>query len=408
MSKLNRYFPNELRLTRIQLKDIEENNRFTSNMKLSPEIGAIRSAIWFVPNFAHVMKGGLRTIFKLAEGLSIKWGTKNIIVIDNFFNRVVLDDLQQQLLDNFPKLNFELINLKKDDSPADLPETDAGFCTLWVTAYTLAKYNKCQAKFYIMQDYEPMFYPGGSISAAIEQTYRLGFYFIANTPGIASKFQQYSDWGMEFIPGVDTKLYSPSGKNARKKGPFNIVYYGRPNNDRNCFDLGCEALRIVKDKLGKNVNIVSVGAEYPILRYGLRGILENKGLLKTMDEVASLYRESDLGLSIMATPHPSYQPLEYMASGCPAVTNINELNNWLYDDGKNIILSEPIYNIMADRIIGALEDSDLRQRVIEGGLRTVSNLSWDGALQIITDYIGNPTKYDTIDHQKEAQQLLQL
>ena len=98
MSKKNRYFPNELRLTRIQLKEIEENNRFTSNMKSSPELGTIRSAIWFVPNFTHVIKGGLRTIFMLAERLSAEWGTKNTIVIDNFYNQVVADDMQQQLM----------------------------------------------------------------------------------------------------------------------------------------------------------------------------------------------------------------------------------------------------------------------------------------------------------------------
>ena len=116
-----------------------------------------------------------------------------------------------------------------------------------------------------------------------------------------------------------------------------------------------------------------------------------------MEEVANLYRESDLGLSIMTTPHPSYQPLEYMASGCPTVTNINELNNWLYRDQENIILSEPVYNVMADRIINALENHELRQRVRDGALETVSNLSWDSALQQILYYISNPKKYGTMN-----------
>lgn len=397
MSELSQYFPDELRLTRITTEEIEANIIFTEKMKSSPVLGPIRSAIWFVPNFNHVLKGGLRTIFTLAERLSAEWGTKNIIVIDNFRNQVIVDDLEQQLSDNFPELDFKLINFRYEDSVADLPEVDAGFCTLWVTAYTLARYNKCKAKFYFMQDYEPMFYTGGSISAAIEQTYRFGFYFIANTPGVASKFQQYSDWGMEFIPGVDTKLYYPSEKNVNNKGPYKIVYYGRPNNERNCFILACEALRIVKEKLGGQVKIASVGAEFPVERYNLQGVIENKGLLKTMEEVANLYRESDLGLSIMTTPHPSYQPLEYMASGCPTVTNINELNNWLYRDQENIILSEPVYNVMADRIINALENHELRQRVRDGALETVSNLSWDSALQQILYYISNPKKYGTMN-----------
>ncbi len=399
MSSNNAYYPNELRLTRIKQAELEENKCFTSKMKGAPKLSAIRKAIWFLPHFSHALKGGLRTIFTIAEYLSKEWNTHNIFIIDNFFNRVVQTDLQEQLQKYFPELNFEVKNFLRDDNPDSLPEADVGFCTLWVTAYTLARYNKCKAKFYIMQDYEPMFYPSGSISAAIEQTYRLGFYFIANTPGVASKFTQYSDWGMEFIPGVDTKLYYPSEMSVRKNGPYKIVYYGRPNNERNCFILGCEALRIVKEKLGKNVSITSVGADFPVHRYGLHGVIENRGLLKTMEEVANLYRESDLGLSIMTTPHPSYQPLEYMASGCPAVTNINELNNWLYKDQENIILSEPIDNIVADRIINALENSELRQRVKKGGLDTVKNLSWDIALQQIMEYIRNPKKYCPINTQ---------
>lgn len=393
VSKLNQYLPKEFGLARINFDEIEKNYQFTSDMKKNTSIGRIRTAIWFVPNFNHVIKGGLRTIFMLAEQLSKEWGTKNTIVIDDFYSQPIASDLQQQLTDNFPNLNFELLILKHDESPSVLPEADAAFCTLWVTAYTLAKYNKCKTKFYIMQDYEPMFYTGGSISAIIEQTYRLGFYFIANTPGVASKFCQYSKWGMEFVPGVDTKLYSPLSENVRKNGPFKIIYYGRPNNERNCFALGIETMRLVKEKLGKNVSITSVGANYSVQQYGLDGVIENKGLLKTMEEVAETYRNSDLGLSIMTTPHPSYQPLEYMASGCPAVTNINELNNWLYKDKENIILSEPIYNIMAERILHALEDHELRQSVKDGGLETVLSMSWDNALRNITNYIQEPKLY---------------
>jgi glycosyltransferase involved in cell wall biosynthesis len=386
----NRHVPNELRLTRIQMEEIEENARFTAQMRVSPELGELKSAIWFVPNFPHALKGGLRTVFMLAERLSEQWGTENFIVIDNFYNQVIKGGLKEQLQQHFPKLQFTLINLRHDDHPSSLPAVDAGFCTLWVTAYTLAKYRKCKAKFYIAQDYEPLFYVSGSISAIIEHTYRLGFYVIANTPGVASRVSQYSDWIMNFVPGVDRNLYYSLRPDVRKKGPFTIVYYGRPGNERNCFVLGCEALRRVKEAYGSKVRIISVGADYSLARYGLGNVFENRGLLKSMEEVAALYREADMGVSLMSTPHPSYQPLEYMASGCPAVTNINELNAWLYRDGHNIILSEPIINIMADRIVAALKDVGLRQRVKEGGLETVEKLSWDDAMESIMQYIRCP------------------
>lgn len=391
MPDSNRYLPNEMRLPRIKASDLEANAKIVKQMRQQVRSGPLKSAVWFLPYFTHVLKGGLRTIFNIANECSRKWGTKNTIVLDNFFGRAVPDSIHDQLRQHFPDMIFQFVVLDREGDVSSLPQADAGFCSLWVTAYTLARYNKCHAKFYIMQDYEPMFYPGGTVSLMIEQTYRLGFFSLSNTEGVASKFRQYSDWGMAFTPGVDTELFHPSGKEAKTSGPYQIVFYGRPNNDRNSFLLGSEALRLVKRQMGDNVRILSVGMSFPILRYELHGVMENLGLLSSMEEVANLYRSSDLALSLMATPHPSYQPLEYMASGCPAVTNINELNNWLYRDGENIILSEPLPNIMAERIIGALDDADLRRKVIAGGIETASNLSWDTAFEQIMNYISSPS-----------------
>ncbi len=391
MPDSNRYMPNEMHLPRIEASDLEANAKIVQQMRQQVRSGPLKSAVWFLPHFTHALKGGLRTTLSLAQECSRKWGTQNTIVLDNFFGRAVPDSIPDQIRQHFPDMNFQFVVLDREGDVSSLPQADAGFCSLWVTAYTLARYNKCHTKFYIMQDYEPMFYPGGTISLMIEQTYRLGFFFLSNTEGVASKFRQYSDWGMAFTPGVDTELFHPSGEEAKTSGPYQIVFYGRPNNDRNSFLLGSEALRLVKRQMGDNVRILSVGMTFPILRYELHGVMEHLGLLSSMEEVANLYRSSDLALSLMATPHPSYQPLEYMASGCPAVTNINELNNWLYRDGENIILSEPLPNIMAERIIGALEDADLRRKVIAGGIETVSNLSWETAFDQIMNYIASPS-----------------
>ena len=93
-----------------------------------------------------------------------------------------------------------------------------------------------------MQDYESMFYPGGSVQAMIDQTYKFGFYCIANSPGIAEKYRDYSDTVEYFVPGVDRSIFKPPLID-RKSKPWQIVFYGRPHNQRNAFALGLEALR---------------------------------------------------------------------------------------------------------------------------------------------------------------------
>jgi hypothetical protein len=42
----------------------------------------------------------------------------------------------------------------------------------------------------------------------------------------------------------------------------------------------------------------------------------------------------------MFTPHPSYQPMEYMACGCIPVVEYQQANGWLLQDNKNAIIVE--------------------------------------------------------------------
>ena len=120
-------------------------------------------------------------------------------------------------------------------------------------------------------------------------------------------------------------------------------------------------------------------------------MVENLGLLKRIDQVADLYRASDLGLVLMATPHPSYQPLEYMASGMVVATNINEANRWLLTP-ENALLIEPIPDVAAPRIADLLEDPAQRARLVAAGLETVQGLDWADAFNVITTRMMAPPK----------------
>ena len=94
-----------------------------------------------------------------------------------------------------------------------------------------------------------------------------------------------------------------------------IFFYGRPWNSRNAFGLGLRSLRLVKERYGERVEIVSAGEGWSPGQYGVADVLENRGLLESLDAVAELYRSCHVGLVFMLTRHPSYQPLEFMASG---------------------------------------------------------------------------------------------
>ena len=378
-----------VRLSNSTINDITLNHAAIQAGK-GRKLDNIYSVTWFLPIVTHALKGGVRTIFTFAEELSKKWGCiNNFVIYSHSGHDFDVNLITQSLRLHFPGLRFVIRKfLNGKDSTDTLPGSEIAFCTLWTTAYLLLKYNRVLKKFYFMQDYEPLFYEAGSTYAVIEQTYRFGFSCIANTPGVGNKYLLYSNDLVNFIPGVDKTIFFPETIKKTSITPYRVVFYGRPGNPRNCFTLGVLILQALKRKLKDYVQIISVGADWNVKEYGLEGVVENWGLLGSLKEVADLYRSSDIGLVFMVTPHPSYQPLEYMACGCVVATNINEANTWLLNDTNSLQL-EPIPEIAAQRMHDLLKDENRKAELVKQGLDAVESMSWYVAYKVFENRLLN-------------------
>jgi GT2 family glycosyltransferase len=353
---------------------------FAGNRRIVPE-----AITWFVPHFDHVYRGGIHTVMRIADHFSRRCGALNRFV---FYGRGRgdLEGMDRQIGTAFPALRRKLILLRPDDHEDDLPPSDIAFCTLWTSAYHLARYNRCAGKFYLVQDFEGGFSRDNSVDALAEETYRFGFAGVANTPGVCEMYRSYGNEAEFFVPAVDREIYSP----IRMELPddvFRVVVYGRPDKPRNAFALAVESLRELKRRQGDRVEILSAGAEFDVAEYGLEGVLVNLGLLPDMHAVASLYRNAHVGLVFMLSRHPSYQPFEYMASGCAVVTNVNEANSWLLHDRENALVVPPLRTAVVEAIEELMEDSPLRRRLIRGGLATVSRTDWEHELEVVYRFV---------------------
>jgi glycosyltransferase involved in cell wall biosynthesis len=322
---------------------------------------------------------------RVADHFSRRCGALNRFV---FHGRGVvnLSEMERQIDSAFPVMRRELILLDPDDPEDALPPCDIAFCTLWTSAYHLARYNRCRGKFYLVQDFEGGFSRENSVAALAEETYRLGFVGVANTPGVRDMYRSYGNEAEYFVPAVDRQIYSP----ARRPLPedvFRVVVYGRPDRPRNAFALAVESLRELKRRHGERVEILSAGAEFDVAEYGLEGVLVNLGLLPDMHAVASLYRSSHVGLVFMLSRHPSYQPFEYMASGCAVVTNVNEANAWFLRDRDNALVVPALRTAVVEALEELMEDPDLRRRLIGRGLETVSTADWNQEMEIVYRYV---------------------
>lgn len=101
-----------------------------------------------------------------------------------------------------------------------------------------------------------------------------------------------------------------------------IVVYGRPAVARNCWSLAAEGLRAwaARHPGQRDWEAVSAGMDHPPLPLGDGRTLRALGKL-SLEDYAALLSESALGLSLMASPHPSYPPLEMAHFGLRTLTN---------------------------------------------------------------------------------------
>jgi O-antigen biosynthesis protein len=341
---------------------------------------AIRTIDWYLPGFDHVYYGGVHTVLRFAASFARRHAVRNTFVILGTPTRQVTQTYADRIGAAFPTLARAPVIMVGDYHDLGMVQpADACVATHWNTAYYLLKFNQTRRKFYFMQDFEPMFYPAGSMSAQAEATYYFGFYGLTNTRTLQQHYQNdYQGTATFFTPCVDTNVFYPAERQKEDVRPYNLFFYARPDYWRNGFELGVTALRQLKERLGQRVRIVSAGQHWNPADYGLAGLVENQGLL-SYQETARLYRTCDLGLVLMFTRHPSYLPFELMASGCLVVSNINNATSWLLKDGENCLLALPSASSIADTLARGLDDHQLRRRITTDALRLIGQqyADWD-------------------------------
>lgn len=180
---------------------------------------------------------------------------------------------------------------------------------------------------YIIQDYEPLFLPFSSAHMIARDAFDLP----ARLWGIFNSSNLFNYFGLQghtaekafvFEPVISGSLRpyleqvptSPRGKK--------IVVYGRPNVDRNCFPALIRGLKrwAVDYPEFADWEIVSAGTAHKPVALGDGRSVTSVGKL-SLDDYAKMMLTSSVGVSLMASPHPSYPPLEMSHMGLKTVTN---------------------------------------------------------------------------------------
>ncbi|MTD14129.1 glycosyltransferase [Nakamurella sp. YIM 132087] len=351
----------------------------------------VKSINWFIPDIDSPFYGGINTALRIADELARVHGVQNRFVVWGGGNE---NFVRSALASAFPALQHSEIVFYTNPNAATLqsiPYADVSIATLWVTAYAVTHMPNTKRKFYLIQDFEPMFYPASTLYSLAEETYKLGLYGLCNTDNLRKIYaDEYGGKGMSFTPAVDPAIFHARGREERVDGsPVTLFVYGRPGHWRNCWEMAALALEELKDRLGDRVRIVTAGAwaqgggaEMEIKRLGL---LDYRA-------TGELYRHCDVGLALTVSKHPSYLPLELMACGVPIVAFDNPWGYWILEDGKNSLLAKRTVDSLVDRLEKAVVDTELRRNMQAAALESIAarHNDWSAAISPIYPYLCDP------------------
>ncbi len=289
---------------------------------------------------AHVF-GGISTALKFFEELRATLGCEaRIISTDAAIiesSSVLSKDYKVVASDKDSNAPMQAVSFN-DRAGKTIPvrRRDLFMATAWWTAYNIREVISWQKQefgtalplLYMVQDYEPGFYPWSSRYMLADSTYRFDIptYAIVNSSILKNFFDQNGytfDKAWSFEPVLNDKLsvFLPrDGKPIEKKKA--ILVYGRPSIDRNAYALVVESLKLWAKNMpnASEWTVYSAGESHNPVDLGEGCVLRSLGKL-SLEGYAQQMLDTYAGLSLMVSPHPSYPPLEMSTFGIKTVTN---------------------------------------------------------------------------------------
>jgi len=300
---------------------------------------------------------------------------------------------------------IELVDASADGATLDLGGNDVLVATWWPTAHianAALAHVRADAFVYLIQDYEPGFYPWSTKYALAGATYAMPIRAVVNESTLLEHLRTLRHGGLaegtptvSFTPAVDRRVFAPRlVAAARPAGTSRrLAFYARPKNPRNLFDLGLLALRTAVARGvfdGEEWEFAAIGQEVPDFQLSDRHALRAIPWLD-YEAYGRFLRESDILLSLMLSPHTSYPPLEMAATGGRVVTNTfgSKTGDALRAFSRAIHGVEPTVDALVDALAEAVRSIEAAPDDPAGRGAELSGLpaSWDEALAQVTPWL---------------------
>lgn len=190
-----------------------------------------------------------------------------------------------------------------------------------------AHFGRAFPLLYLIQEYEPGFLPSSADHLLIRWALEPGWpvHAVVNSSLLATWLDRLGhrfEKAYVFEPTLTPALRPFLAEAAAAQREKRILVYGRPWENRNCWPIlkrGLELWAARHPEQG-GWQVVSAGAPHaPVSLAGGRKAVSVGKL--GLEDYARMLSGSAVGVSLMATPHPSYPPLEMAHFGLRTITN---------------------------------------------------------------------------------------
>jgi len=289
------------------------------------------SIVFFIPSLdSSVIFGGIATAVRIACALGEKVNVR--ICVTDQEDAPIPEELILQLIKSLhlDEQSLRMILAKIEYGKVSFSKYDIFFTTAWWTTEMASQAAKTLKGskipiFYLVQDFEPLFYPASNQYAEALNTYKIADYLVVNSKSLADYIADTLEVSVRpkliFEPQFLRTDLPVRHLSTKRIGPMKIVIYGRPNTPRNLFQLLVNSLELALPQSPESsFEIVSVGEKHDDVLLSSGHVIRSLGKL-SVSEYLELISKADIGVSLMMSPHPSYPPLEMASAGMQVVTN---------------------------------------------------------------------------------------
>ena len=290
-----------------------------------------------IPTISPAMAfGGIVTGIDIFLELGKRTGAELRLLLDDFEREVDISVLEKCARNAGLHADcIEIVPRAAEAPRVDVRATDVFYSFNWWTTLNIRALLREQQRvfggapkphLYAIQEYEPNFDPFSSTHMMARLAYEPKWpcWAMFNSTELYDFFcaqGHYVERAFVFEPKLSNSLRplldSRTPAKARR-----ILIYGRPTVPRNCYPSIEKGLRrwALRYPEFSNWEVVSAGVPHAPMTFGAGRRMISLGKLP-LEEYGSMLMTTAIGLSLMASPHPSYPPLEMAHFGLRTITN---------------------------------------------------------------------------------------